>query len=173
MTAFCSQICIATNHVHSISGDSPREGNQQISKTSELQGLHTPQQPLDSPLEIQRPVPSDLQPAPEIQPTICSTKSALASSFHHQTAAPNQHQLPPPGRSTKISISFQFPPQGSSTKSASAFSLHHQAAAPHHPASSKASNQSAVNSYFPATPTSWQPGLLLFRYPVIISSIIF
>ena len=115
MTAFCSQICIATNHVHSISGDSPREGNQQISKTSELQGLHTPQQPLDSPLEIQRPVPSDLQPAPEIQPTICSTKSALASSFHHQTAA-------------QISISFHH--QAEAPKSASASSFHHKAAAP-------------------------------------------
>ena len=80
---------------------------------------------------------------PEIQATICSTKSASeVSSFYHQAAAPNQlpvsttrqqHQIsfqfPPPGSSTKSAsssttrqqhqISFQFPPPGSSTTSAS------------------------------------------------------
>ena len=83
---------------------------------------------------------------PEIQATICSTKSASASSFHHQAAAPNQHQLPvsTTRQQHQITISFQSPPPGSSTKSASSF--YHQAAAPHQPASSKASSQSAVNS---------------------------
>ena len=77
-----AKLTFAVNHIHSVSGDSPREGNQQISKTSELQGLYTLQWPLDSLPEIQTPVTSDLQPAPEIQPTICSTKSASASSFY-------------------------------------------------------------------------------------------
>ena len=91
----------------------PKEGcGQQISKTSEVQGLHTPQQPLDILLEIHT--------------TICSTKSASASSCHHQAAAPNQ--LPVSTTRQQHQISFQFLPPGSSTKSASSF--YQQAAAP-------------------------------------------
>ena len=134
------------------------------SKTSKLQGLHTPQGSLDSLLEIQIPIPSDLQPAPEIQATICSTKSASTSSFYHQAAAPNQ--LPVSSTRQQNQISFPFLPPGSSTKSVSNF--YHQVAAPHQPASSKVISQPALTSISPATPTSSQPGLLLFRYPVII-----
>ena len=60
-------------------------------------------------------------------------KSASTSSFHCQSPAPNQHQLPASTASQQhqISISFQLPSPVSSTKSASASSFYHQAAAPH------------------------------------------
>ena len=75
---------------------------------------------------------SDLLPAPEIQATISSTKSASASSFHHQAVAQNQPQLPvsTTRQQHQITISFQLPPLDSSTKSPSASSSHHQTAAP-------------------------------------------
>ena len=141
-------------------------------------------------LEIQAPVPSDLQPSPEIQATSNSTKSASASSFDHQAAAPNQHQLPVsttrqqhqnqhqlPVSTTRqqdqISISFQLPPPDSSTKPPSASSFHHQAAAPHQPAPSKASSQPAVNStYLPHPHHGSQVGCYL-DILWLFSSIIF
>ena len=117
----------AMNRVHSVPRDSPRKVTSKISKSGH---------------------PSSPWTALEIQETISNTKSASASSFHHQAAALNQPQLPASTtrQHHQISISFQPPQPGSSTNSASASSLHHQAAAPHQPASSKASSQSAVNS---------------------------
>ena len=160
----------AENHIHSIPRDSPREGDQQNQQKSMNQHIQwTPGQLLRDPGICS----SDPQRAPEIQATISSTKSASASSFHHQAAAHNQHQLPasttrqqhqisyqlqPPGSNTKSASAFsshhqaaapnqhQLPPPGSSTKPASASSFYHQAAALHQPASSKASSQPAVNS---------------------------
>ena len=87
--------------------------------------------------------PSSPWTTPEIQATTISSKSASASSFHHQAAVPNQHQLPVSAtrqqhqisisfhHQTAAPISFQFPPPGSSTTSASP---------------SKATSQPAVNS---------------------------
>ena len=109
---------------------------------------------------------SDLQPAQEIEVTINSTKSASASGFHHQTAAPNQHQLPasttrqqhqisisfhfPTTRQQhQISISFQFPPPGSSTKPASASSFHHQTAAPNQHQLPASTTQAAAPNQHP------------------------
>ena len=68
----------------------------------------------------------------KLPPHGSSTKSASAPSFHHQAAAPHQHQLPvsTSRQQDQISISFQLPPPGSSTKSASASSFHHHTAAP-------------------------------------------
>ena len=63
------------------------------------------QRPLDSSLEIQAPVPSDLQPA---------------QRSRQLSGAQDQHQLPvsTTRQQHQISISFQFPPPGSSTTSA-------------------------------------------------------
>ena len=84
-----------------------------------------PQRPLDSP-EIQATftlwtltfVTLDIY---TVNIWTLKKKSASASSFHHQAAAPNQHQLP--GSTTRqqhqTSISFQAPPPGSSTTPAS------------------------------------------------------
>ena len=94
--------------VHSIPREIPKEGyNQQISESAH---------------------PAALDSIPEIQAIISSTKSASASSFHHQTAAPNQHQLPASTtrQQHQISISFQLPPPDSSTKSASASTTRQQ-----------------------------------------------
>ena len=84
--------------------------------------------------------PSGPWTAPEIQATIINSKSASAFSFHHQAAAPNQHQLP--ASTTRQQHHISQPPA-------------------RYPA-----NQ--LLTLLPATPTPWQPGLLLFRYPVII-----
>ena len=72
----------------------------------------------------------------------------ISLSFHHQSAAPNQHQLPPPGSSTKSASasSLHHKATAANQHELPASSFHHQTAAPHQPASSKASNQSAVNS---------------------------
>ena len=115
---FAVNFAFATNCIHSISRDSPREGDHQISNN---QQISTPQQPLDSLRDPgnQAVAPNQHQlPAP---PPGSSTKSASASSFHHQTAAPNQHQLPASTtrQQHQTSITFQFPPPGSSTTSAS------------------------------------------------------
>ena len=118
-----------------------RPANQQ--KSSKPANQHTPAAPG--------------QP-PEIQATICSTKSASASIFHHQAAAPNQHQLPvsTTRQQHQISISFhhqaasqnqhQLPASTTRQQHQASISFYHQTAAPHQPASSKAFNQSAVNS---------------------------
>ena len=125
----------------------PLGSSNTISENQQNQQISTPSGP-GQPPRYPDICSSDLEPAPEIQATVCSTKSVSAFSFHHQAAAPNQHQLPvsTTRQQYQTSISFQLPPPDSSTKSASASSSHHQAAAPHQPAFSKASSQPAVNS---------------------------
>ena len=141
-TTISSQVKItfAVNHVHSVPRDSPREGEQQNQQKSVNQ--HT-QQPLDSLLEIQYLFPVTYsQPRDpgnyqqhqisisfQFQPPGSSTKSASASSSHHQTAAPNQLPVFTTRQQHQISISFHLPPPDSSTKPASSFL--HQAAALH------------------------------------------
>ena len=139
----------AMNCIHSTSRDFT-QGRQpaksvKISKTSELQGLHTPQWPLDSLLEIQASVPviySQPQRSRHLFPVIYSQPQRS----RQLSAALNQLPVSTTRQQHQISISFQPLPPGSSTKSAPASSFHHQAAAPHQSASSKASSQSAVNS---------------------------
>ena len=102
-------------HIQRLTQEGIQQNQQKSAKISESAHPVAPWQPPRDPGICS----SDLQPAPEIQAIIYSTK---------------------------ISLSLQFPPPDSSTKSASASSFHHQAAAPHQPASSKASSQPAVNS---------------------------
>ena len=77
-----------------------------ISKTSKLQGLHTSQRPLDSPLEIQASVPVIYS-----QP----------QRSRQLSATPNHHQLPvsTTRQQHKISISFQPLHQPASSKASS------------------------------------------------------
>ena len=77
------------------------------------QGQPENQHPLPaSPTSQQHLISISFQPPPPGS----STKSA--SSFHHQTEAPNQHQLPTTRQQHQMSISFQFLLPGSSTTSA-------------------------------------------------------
>ena len=131
ITAIPVKFTFAMNRIHSVPRDFTQgrlqPANQvKISRTSKLQGLHTPQWPPDSLLEIQATICSTKSASAfttigstkinfQFPPPGSSTKSASASSLHHQAAAPNQ--LP-------VSTTT-----GSSTTSAS-----------------KASSQSAVNS---------------------------
>ena len=92
------------SHVHSISGDSPREGDQQNQQKSANQ--HTPVAPDILEIHIFQhwylTLPGDhtgyqitfLTLDIYTVTTRQQEKSASASSFHHQAAAPNQHQLP-------------------------------------------------------------------------------
>ena len=106
-------------------------GSNKISKISE--SAH-PSGPWTAPRDPDSHYQQQISLSFQFPPPGSSTKSASASSLHHQAAAPNQHQLP------------NFPPPGSSTKSASTSSFYHQATAPHQPAPSKATSQPAVNS---------------------------
>ena len=154
-----AKLTFAVSCIRSIPRDSPREGcDQQISQNQQNQQTartaHTPA----APGQPQRS--RQLSAAPnQHQLTVSTTRQ------QHQISI--SFQFPPPGSSTKIGISFQFPPPGNSTKSASASSLHHKAAAPNQLPVSTTRQQHHI-SQPPARHPANQPGLLLFRYPVII-----
>ena len=120
----------------------PGKVTSKIIKTNKVQGLHSPQWPLDSPRDPGNYLQHQISISFQFPPPDYSTKSASASNFYHQATAPNQ--LPVSTTRQQHKISFQFLPPGSSTKPATSF--YHQATAPHQPASSKAFSQSAVNS---------------------------
>ena len=107
---------------------SPREGttskstnSAKISKTSKLQGLHTTQQPLDSP-EIQVTISNPRFPGINTARTVSLTQINIGYLHcKHLDIGKNQHQLPTSTtrQQHQTSISFQSPPPGSSTTSAS------------------------------------------------------
>ena len=150
MTAVSSQICMCCHESCPLHTQRITQGRLQPANQQKSANQHTPAAPGQPPRD-----PGthwSMFPVIHSQPQRSRQLSASVSSSHHQTAAPNQHQLPVSTTrqqhqtSYQHQTSFQFPPPGSSTKPALASSSHHQAAAPHEPASSKASSQSAVNS---------------------------
>ena len=125
------------NCIHSISRGSPREGDQRNQKKSakpvNCKDCTHPSNPWTAskrsrhvfPVIYSQPQRSrQLSAAPnqhQLPPPDSSTKSALASSFHHQATVQNQHLLPVSStrQQHQTSISFQFLPPSSSTTSAS------------------------------------------------------
>ena len=151
----------------SVSRGLTQEGDQQN------QWISTPSSPWTAPRDPDNYLKLQINISFQFPPPGSSTKSATStkstSNFHHQTAAPYQHQHPASTtrQQHKISISFQLPPPGRSTKPALAYSFHHQAAAHiSQPPARQSANQlltlQSRHTHIMAT------SLLLFRYPVII-----
>ena len=93
-------------------------------KSAKSANQHTPVAPGQS-LEIQVPVSSDLQPAPEIQATISSTKISKSAHPSSPWTTPRH-----PGNHHQQQISLSFQPQAAAPNQHQLPAFHHQAAAP-------------------------------------------